>query len=103
MISPVTFALGKIQPPVPRRGALLARPALEGRLRDALAAHRAVLVAAPAGCGKTALLVRALAPPPPGQGLAWVSLDPDDDLYRLLECLLAALEPFDPPWRVAPE
>ena len=100
----MTFALGKIQPPLPRRGALLARPALEGRLRDAIATHRAVLVAAPAGCGKTALLVRALAPPlPSGQGLAWVSLDPDDDLHRLLECLLAALEPFDLPWRVAPE
>jgi len=103
MIGGVTFALGKIQPPVPRRGSLLARPLLEARLRDTLAAHRAVLLAAPAGCGKTALLVRALTPPPPAQGLAWVSLDADDDLYRLLECLLAALEPFDLPWRVAPE
>jgi LuxR family maltose regulon positive regulatory protein len=99
----VTFALGKIHPPVPRGGALLPRPALEQRLRDALATHRAVLLAAPAGCGKSALLVRALAPAPAGHGLAWVSLDADDDLYRLLECLLAALEPFDLPWRVAPE
>jgi LuxR family maltose regulon positive regulatory protein len=99
----VTFVLGKIHPPVPRGGALLPRPALEQRLRDALAMHRAVLLAAPAGCGKSALLVRALAPAPAGHGLAWVSLDADDDLYRLLECLLAALEPFDLPWRVAPE
>jgi LuxR family maltose regulon positive regulatory protein len=99
----LSFALGKIQPPVPRRGQLLARPAIEARLRDALHAHRAVLVCAPAGYGKTALLVRALTPPPAGRGLAWVSLDPGDDLHRLLECLLAALEPFDPPWRVAPE
>ena len=94
---------GKIRPPLPRGGPLFARPALEARLRDALQAHRAVLLAAPAGCGKTALLVRALVPPPPGQGLAWVSLDPGDDLHRLLSCLIAALEPFDPPWRVAPE
>ncbi|GMV57747.1 MAG: LuxR family transcriptional regulator [Betaproteobacteria bacterium] len=99
----MNFAHAKIHPPVPRQGQLLARPALEARLRDALPAHRAVLVCAPAGYGKTALLVRALAPPPPGHGLAWVSLDPGDDLLRLLECLLAALEPFDPPWRVSPE
>lgn len=94
---------GKIQPPVPRRARLLARPALEARLRGALDQHRVVLIAAPAGSGKTALLVRALTPPPPGQGLAWVSLDPGDDLQRLLEALFAALEPFDPPWRTAPE
>src|SRR5690606_4488763 len=55
------------------------------------------------GYGKTALLVRALAERPDDHGLAWVSLDPGDDLARLLECLLAALDAFDPPWRVAPE
>jgi LuxR family maltose regulon positive regulatory protein len=99
----VNFALGKIRPPTPRGATLLPRPALEARLREVLAGHRAVVVAAPAGCGKTALLVRALHPPPPGQALAWVSLDPGDDLHRLLECLLAALEPLDLPWRSAPE
>jgi LuxR family maltose regulon positive regulatory protein len=99
----MVFAAAKIQPPVPRRGQLLARPALEARLRDAVQRQRAVLVAAAAGFGKTALLVRALTPPPAGHGLAWVSLDPGDDLHRLLECLLAALDPFDLPWRVAPE
>jgi LuxR family maltose regulon positive regulatory protein len=99
----VGFALAKIQPPVPRRGQLLARPSLEARLREAVASHRAVLVAAAAGYGKSALLVRALTPPSPGQGLAWVSLDPGDDLHRLLECLLAALDPFDLPFRIAPE
>src|SRR4030095_8767155 len=26
-----------------------------------------------------------------------------DDLHRLLECLVCALEPFDLPWRTAPE
>ena len=35
--------------------------------------------------------------------MAWVSADAGDDLQRLLECMLAALEPFDPPWRTAPE
>jgi LuxR family maltose regulon positive regulatory protein len=99
----VGFALAKIQPPVPRRGQLLARPALESRLREAVAGHRAVLLAAPAGYGKSALLVRALTPPLPAHGLAWVSLDPGDDLHGLLECLLAALDPFDLPFRIAPE
>jgi len=97
------IALGKIQPPRPRGGALLPRPMLEQRLREALVGHRAVLVAAPAGCGKTALLAHALSPPPPGHALAWVSLDPGDDLHRLLDGLFAALEPYDPPWRTAPE
>lgn len=93
----------KIRPPVPRQGTQLPRPALEARLRDALATHRAVLLDAPAGYGKTALLVRALGALPADQGLAWVSLDRGDDLHRLLEALFAALEPYDPPWRMAPE
>jgi len=99
----VSFAHSKIQPPQPRRGLLLPRPALERRLLDALAGHRVVLVQAPAGYGKTALVVRTIAQLPRGHGAAWVSLDPGDDLHRMLECLLAALEAFDPPWRVAPE
>lgn len=99
----MSFAHSKIQPPQPRQGLLLPRPALERRLLEALGEHRVVLVQAPAGYGKTALLVHALGQRPPGEGTAWVSLDPGDDLHRLLECLLAALEPFDPPWRVAPE
>lgn len=49
--------------------------------------------------GKTALLTRALEQLPAGQASAWVTLDPGDDLHRLLECLWQALEPFDLPWR----
>ncbi len=99
----MSFALTKIQLPQPRSGVWLPRPRLEEWLAKALAAQRAVLVCAPAGCGKTALLARTLAALPKGHAVAWVSLDPGDDLYRLLECLLAALEAFDPPWRTAPE
>ncbi|MFO1327516.1 MAG: LuxR C-terminal-related transcriptional regulator [Rubrivivax sp.] len=99
----MSFAPAKIQPPRPRRVSWLARPALEAALRGAVAAQRAVLVVAAAGYGKTALLARALAPPAPGQALAWVSLDRDDDLHRLLECLLTALEPLDLPLRLSPE
>ena len=99
----MSFAHTKIQQPRPRPGLLLARPALEQSLRAALAEQRVVLLCAPAGYGKTALLARVLDQRPERHALAWISLDPGDDLQRLLECLVAALEPFDPPWRKAPE
>lgn len=99
----MNFARTKIQPPRPRGGALLERPALEQRLAAALQRHRLVLVSAAAGYGKTTALARAAAHLPAGAALAWVAADEGDDLHRLLECLFAALEPFDPPWRTAPE
>src|SRR5690349_10208146 len=99
----MSFAHTKIQQPRPRAGLLLARPALEQALVAALGQQRAVLLCAPAGYGKTALLTRALQQLPEQYAVAWISLDPGDDLQRLLECLMAALEPFDPPWRTAPE
>lgn len=99
----MSFAHTKIQQPRPRPGLLLARPALEQALLAALGEQRVVLLCAPAGYGKTALLARVLDQRPERHALAWVSLDPGDDLQRLLECLVAALEPFDPPWRKAPE
>jgi LuxR family maltose regulon positive regulatory protein len=98
-----SFARTKIQPPRLRPGALIARPNLEARLRDALLNERLVLVCAGAGYGKTAALARQIDALPAGTALAWVSLDDGDDLPRLLDCLVAALEPYDPPWRVAPE
>src|SRR6185295_18129762 len=99
----MTFAHTKIQRPRPRAGLLLPRPALEAELVAALLSHRAVLLCAPAGYGKTALLVRALDQLPERHAAAWISLDLGDDLLRLLECLVAALEAVDPPWRTAPE
>jgi LuxR family transcriptional regulator, maltose regulon positive regulatory protein len=98
----MTFALTKIQPPRPRAAAV-ERASLESRLAAALAARRVVLVCAPAGFGKTALVARALERLPAGTGVAWVAADEGDDLERLVECILAALEPCDPPWRTAPE
>ncbi|MES2717699.1 MAG: LuxR C-terminal-related transcriptional regulator [Pseudomonadota bacterium] len=96
------FALTKIQPPR-RRAQLIARPALEQRLAQALATQALVLVSAPAGFGKTAAITRQLDQLPPGTALAWVAADEDDDLGRLAACLVAALEPFDLPWRTSPE
>ncbi len=99
----MSFARTKIQPPRPRRGSLIERPALETRLADALVSARLVLVSAAAGYGKTAALTRQIERLPAGTALAWVAADEDDDLHRLLDCLVAALEPFDLPWRTAPE
>jgi LuxR family maltose regulon positive regulatory protein len=99
----MSFARTKIQPPQPRGRVLLARPRVDAPLREALATQRLVLVSAPAGYGKSALMARALQEWPAGTALAWVAADAGDDLPRLLECLVAALEPHDLPWRTAPE
>lgn len=89
----------KIQ--IPRgAGAQLPRPALCARMRAALAEHRFALVCAPAGCGKTSVLAE-LALQWPAGASAWVSVDSGDDLGLLIEALIAALEKFDLPWRVA--
>ncbi len=96
------FALAKIQPPRPR-AALVERQVLERALGQALQQHKLTLLLAPAGYGKTAALTRQIRQLPEGCALAWVSADEDDALQRFLACLTAALEPFDLPWRVAPE
>ncbi|MFT3954451.1 MAG: LuxR C-terminal-related transcriptional regulator [Piscinibacter sp.] len=96
-----TLATTKIQPPRART-ARVARPVLDGALRDALGHKRLVLLVAPAGFGKTSALAGQIAALPAGTALAWVSLDEDDDPARLFAALAAALEPFDLPWRTAP-
>jgi LuxR family transcriptional regulator, maltose regulon positive regulatory protein len=96
------FAATKIQPPRQRR-TRLARPALERELAAAMTQARVVLVQAPAGFGKTSLLASAVGRLPSGTALAWVSLDDDDDDQRVFNCVCAALEPHDLPWRIAPE
>ncbi|GAA4339706.1 hypothetical protein GCM10023165_19250 [Variovorax defluvii] len=92
----------KIQAPL-FRGGLIERSELEQRLGDALLTRRLVLLVAPAGYGKTAALSRQLQRLPEGCAVAWVTADGDDDLPRLLSHLIEALEPLDPPWRLAPE
>jgi LuxR family maltose regulon positive regulatory protein len=92
----------KIQAPRFRSG-LIERAELERRLGDALTTRRLVLLVAPAGYGKTAALSRQLHNLPPDHGVAWVTVDEEDDLRRLLGYLIEALDPLDPPWRVAPE
>ncbi|MFZ5550805.1 MAG: LuxR C-terminal-related transcriptional regulator [Pseudomonadota bacterium] len=98
----MSFARTKIQPPRQRSGRV-ARPALEAALSQALAHVRLTLVSAPAGFGKSVAVAGQLERLGDAVAVAWVSVDEDDDLPRLLECLFAALEPYDLPWRQAPE
>ena len=103
MMEFVSIAATKIRRPRLRAGVTLPRPTLEQRLLQALDEQRLVLLVAPGGSGKTALLVRALEQLPEDHDAAWVALDAGDDLHRLLQCLWQALEPFDLPWRISPE
>jgi LuxR family maltose regulon positive regulatory protein len=98
----MNFARTKIQPPRPR-ATFVERGSVQARLTEALLNRRVLLMCAPAGYGKTTLLAHCVAQLPNGTAVAWISADPGDDLLRLVECLVAALEPFDPPWRTAPE
>lgn len=97
-----SFAQAKIQPPHPKAGTLVARPALEAELVERLMAHRVVLLHAAAGFGKSLLLARAVERLPGTCARVWLSLDEGDTLRSVCECLATALEPFDPPWRADP-
>ena len=72
-------------------------------MTKAALARRLVLLAAPAGFGKTAALARLIERLRGKASVAWISADVDDDPLGLLACLIAALEPLDPPWRTDPE
>ena len=98
----MAFARTKIQPPAPARELRRARPAARAARRRA-ANRRVVLSARPPATARRCCSHRRSrgcrrarrspgSPPTPG-----------DDAQRLIECMLAALEPFDPPWRTAPE
>ena len=85
----------RLRVPVPRRR-LVARSRLTGRLLDPASTPRLVLVAAPAGFGKTTLLVQWLGSRADGAGdaprAAWLSLDEGDaDLHGFLSHLIAAV------------
>jgi LuxR family maltose regulon positive regulatory protein len=87
----------KLHVPTPRRP-LAERARLTERFRpDAGAMPRLVLIAAPAGFGKTTLMTQWLASGPGGgedttRRVAWLSLDPADaELRRFLTHLVAAV------------
>jgi LuxR family maltose regulon positive regulatory protein len=101
-VQTTSVSLTKIQPPRVRSNSI-ERVSLERRLAEALASRRLTLMSAPAGFGKTTALTRQLAILPRETAVAWIAADEDDDLHRFLVSLFAALEPFDLPWRTAPE
>jgi LuxR family maltose regulon positive regulatory protein len=100
--SMVAFARSKIQPPLPPAAAI-ERPALQRRVEQAIRSRALVLLAAPAGYGKTTLLSQTLRKLGPEMAIAWMRVEPTDDLHRFCTCLAAALDAYDVPWRVAPE
>ena len=88
----------KLHLPSPRRR-LVQRARLTDRLRaDGGEGPRLVLVAAPAGFGKTTLLAQWLAAAEDSQRrVAWLALDPGDaDLRRFLTHLVAAIQTAEP-------
>jgi LuxR family maltose regulon positive regulatory protein len=90
--------------PRPRRDAV-PRPALLARTLERAADARLVLVQAPAGFGKTTLLVQLAATlaAAPGGEVVWVSLDSEDnDANRLFAALFGALAALELSWAVPP-
>jgi len=87
----------KLHLPSPRRR-LVQRARLTGQLRaDGGEEPRLVLVAAPAGFGKTTLLAQWLAAEKPQRRVAWLALDPGDaDLRLFLTHLVAAIQTAEP-------
>jgi len=86
-------------PPAPARS--LRRERLVDTLEHGITKHKLVLVAAPAGYGKTTLLVQ-WAHVSRFQ-IAWLSLDAeDDDATQFFRCLLAAWERLQPDIRAGP-
>lgn len=82
---------------------MVARPALLGRLVHALRTAPLVLLSAAAGYGKTYLLAQALSQLPQDVVRAWVRAEPHDDVHSIVASLVTALDPADPPWRMALE
>src|ERR1700756_3647264 len=88
----------KLHPPRPRRR-LVQRARLNDRLRAAGGeGPRLVLIAAPAGVGKTPLLAQWLSGAESSQRrVAWLALDPGDaDLGLFLTHLVAAIQTVEP-------
>lgn len=96
------FSPTRICPPKVRAD-VVERERLSQCMRESLGHCKLLLLCAPAGYGKTVALVQALRRLPAGTALAWVSASEDDDLQRVIACLVAALDPHDLPWRVSPQ
>jgi LuxR family transcriptional regulator, maltose regulon positive regulatory protein len=99
---PIPLLTTKLFIPPPRSG-LVARPRLLDKLHASLHSNqRLIVIAAPAGFGKTTLisawfdhLMKQDAPP----RRAWLQLDQsDNDRVRFMSYLVAAMQTIDPQW-----
>lgn len=102
----LTFARTKIQPPRLRAG-LLVRAGPVALIAQGLRHARLTLACAPGGFGKSSAVVQALNGANEGGAgalrFAWIACDEGDTPARLGSAIVAALEPFDVPWRLSPE
>src|SRR6185437_16723040 len=86
----------KVRLPSPRRQ-LVPRARLTDQLHANAGGARLVLVAAPAGFGKTTLLTQWLAEQDSPRRVAWLALDPSDaDPRTFLTDLVAAIQLVEP-------
>lgn len=79
------------------------RDALLAHLHQLTLDHPVTLICAPAGSGKTTLMVQLAAHEVPGELAVWVALDDsDNDAPRLLATLVQSLLPLDLAWEMDP-
>lgn len=99
---PTGLPLTKFRVPKPRRD-FVRRDALLGRLRRLTREHPVTLITAPAGSGKTTLMVQLVDPGEAGDTALWVALDhSDNDPARLLATLVQSLLPLGLAWEMDP-
>lgn len=99
---PTAVALTKFRVPRPRRD-FVRRDALLAHLRQLTLDKPVTLICAPAGSGKTTLMVQLAAADAPGELAVWVALDDSDNHpARLLATLVQSLLPLDMAWEMDP-
>jgi LuxR family maltose regulon positive regulatory protein len=99
---PTDFALTKFRVPRPRRD-FVPRDALLAHLRRLTLDNPVTLICAPAGSGKTTLMVQLASQDAPGELAVWVALDDGDNHpARLLATLVQSLLPLDMVWEMDP-
>lgn len=98
----LTFARTKILPPR-LRSDLLPRRELGVRIAHGLQHSALTLISAPGGFGKSSAISQALASHSKTLRSVWIGCETSDSLGRFASALIAALDPFDPPWRTSPD
>ncbi|CAG1019642.1 serine/threonine-protein kinase PknK [Burkholderiaceae bacterium] len=101
---PIAAGLAQTKFRVPRlRRDVVRRDALLAQLRQLTLNHPVTLICAPAGSGKTTLMVQLATQEVPGELAVWVALDDsDNDPPRLLATLVQSLLPLDLAWDMDP-